>query len=157
MQFEHVLEVNRPGEAFPPLSREELWFGLLCRAEDARPFLPGLESCRIVARHDHQLTRELVFGTTIIRDHVSLLPPNRISFETEATQEHAGGNLTISIEESDTGELFLRFCYRTDFAEGTESTEEETKIVDVIRSAYHHADLDTLRVIREIARSGTMQ
>ena len=154
MQFEHVVEVNRPGEALPPLSREELWFGLLCRAEDARPFLLGLESCRIVARHDNELVRELAFGTTVIRDRVSLYPPDRICFETEATQEHAGGNLVIGIEESETGGLFLRFCYRTGFAG---DSEEEIKVADAIRSAYHHADLDTLRVIREIARSGKMQ
>ena len=46
MKFEHLIEVNdlaNPLQA--PLSREELWFGLLCRAEDARAFLPGLEAC----------------------------------------------------------------------------------------------------------------
>ena len=39
MKFEHLIEVNdlaNPLQA--PLSREELWFGLLCRAEDARAF-----------------------------------------------------------------------------------------------------------------------
>jgi hypothetical protein len=114
----------------------------------------GLESCRIVERRDNELLRELSFGATVIRNRVSLYPPDRIRFETEAAPEHTGGNLTISIEEPETGGLFLRFRYRTGL---TENGEEKTGIAEIVHSAYYHSDLDTLRVIREIARSGKMQ
>ena len=155
MLFEHTFEVNSPDEsALLFLGREELWFGLLCRAEDARPFLPGLERCRIIERYNNKLTRELRFGLKVIRDRVSLYPPDRICFETEATPEHVGGSLTISIEEPEADRLFLRFCYRTGL---DETGQKAANIAGIIRSAYYHADLETLRVIREIARSGKMQ
>ena len=47
LKFEHLIEVNDlANPLLTPLTREELWFGLLCRAEDARAFLPGLEACQ---------------------------------------------------------------------------------------------------------------
>ena len=49
MNFEHLIAINDPGNPLiPPLSREQLWEGLLHRIENPLPFLPGLESCAIV-------------------------------------------------------------------------------------------------------------
>jgi hypothetical protein len=150
LEFEHLLEVDDQTE---PISREDLWFGLLCRAEDARPFLPGLERCQILERHQNELLRELCFGQALIRDRVRWSTPDWISFEIEAMPGHAGGCLTISIEESETG-LSLRFRYRTDLPE---AGGEDEKYTDILRAAYYRSDLDTLRVIREIARSARPQ
>ena len=73
MHFEHLIEINdRDNPLVPDLTREELWFGLLCRAENPRPFLPGLDSCRIIERSDSELVRDLHFGATVIRDKVTL-------------------------------------------------------------------------------------
>jgi hypothetical protein len=150
LEFEHLVEVNDPKH---PISREDLWFGLLYRAEDARLFLPGLERCQIIERHQNELLRELCFGQALVRDRVRWSTPDWISFEIEATPEHAGGSLTISIEESETG-LRLRFRYHTDLPE---TNGDDAKYADILRAAYYRSDLDTLRVIREIARSGQLQ
>jgi hypothetical protein len=150
LEFEHLLEVDGLKE---PISREDLWFGLLYRAEDARPFLPGLERCHIVERHHDELVRELHFGQALVRDRVRWSAPDWISFEIEATPEHVSGCLTISIEESKTG-FYLRFCYHTDLPE---TNGEEAKYAEILREAYYRSDLDTLRVIREIARPGRVQ
>ena len=62
MKFEHLIEVNDlANPLLTPLTREELWFGLLCRAEDARAFLPGLEACHVVERGEDSLVRDLEF------------------------------------------------------------------------------------------------
>ena len=156
MNFEHLVVVNDPSDPLlTSLTREEVWFGLLCRAEDARPFLPGLESCRIVERSDDVLARELNFGAVVIRDSVTLTPMESIRFESEATATHAGGTLTISIEEPAPGVLALRFRYRTSLPEGAGSPDEA--YVDYVKAAYHQSDLDTVRVIRMIAESGHIQ
>lgn len=155
MKFEHLVEVNDLADPNAnTLSREELWFGLLCRAEDARPFLPGLDACRIVERSDNELLRELHFGPALIRDRVRLQELEWISFESEATAEHAGGSLTIRIEEPQPGALFLRFIYTTSLPE---AVGEDARYADIVRSAYHQSDIDTLRVIRMIAESGRLQ
>jgi hypothetical protein len=145
VEFEHLLEVNEA--AAPVLTRELLWFGLLCRAEDARPFLPGLDSCRIIARSERELVRELHFGAAVIRDRVILGAPDWIRFESEATAEHAGGSLTISIEDQG-GVLLLRFRYQTSL---NEAGSADANYADFVRSAYRQSDLDTLNVIRELA------
>ena len=156
MNFEHLVEVNDLADPQQDvLTREELWFGLLCRAEDARAFLPGLEACNIVERREGELVRDLHFGHAIVRDRVSFKTMEWICFESEANDEHAGGSLTISIEEPEAGSLFLRFRYRTTLPEGAGS--EDGRYVEFVRSAYHQSDVDTVRVIRMIAASGGLQ
>jgi hypothetical protein len=156
LKFEHLIEVNDlANPLLPVLSREEVWFGLLCRAEDSRAFLPGLERCIILERREGELLRELDFGQVSIRDQVFFSELEWISFESEATAQHAGGKLTISIEEPEAGMLFLRFVYSTNLSEANGS--EEAKYADVVRSAYHQSDIDTMKVIRMIAESGRLQ
>lgn len=153
MKFEHLIEVNDLGNPLlSALTREELWFGLLCRAEDARAFLPGLEACTIVARDEDALVRDLRFGSTVIRDRVTFSALEWIRFESEANAEHAGGSLTISIEEPQPGALFLRFRYHTTLPESAGS--EDGQYAGFVRSAYHQSDVDTVRVIRMLAESG---
>lgn len=156
MKFEHLIEVNDLANPLQdPLTREELWFGLLCRAEDARPFLPGLEACRIVERSDAGLVRDLDFGGVVIRDRVTFNPFDWIRFESEANAQHPGGSLTIRIDEPQAGALFLRFCYQTTLPETADS--DDARYADFVRSAYHQSDVDTVRVIRMIAASGGLQ
>ena len=156
MRFEHLIEVNDLANPLQNLlTREELWFGLLCRAEDARAFLPGLESCRIVERGDAHLVRDLHFGNTVIRDRVTFRSMDWICFESEANEEHAGGSLRITIEEPQKGALFLRFQYHTTLPEGAGS--EDGQYAGFVRSAYHQSDIDTVRVIRMLAESGGLQ
>lgn len=156
MKFEHLVEINDLTNPLQQaLTREELWFGLLCRAEDARAFLPGLERCRIVEHGEDALVRELHFGNTVIRDRVTFNALEWICFESEANDEHAGGSLTISIEEPQSGALFLRFRYHTTLPEGAGS--EDGRYAEFVRSAYHQSDVDTVRVIRMIAESGGLQ
>jgi len=156
LKFEHLIEVNDLANPLQePLTREELWFGLLCRAEDARAFLPGLEACRIVERGEGSLVRDLDFGSVVVRDRVTFSPLDWIRFESEANAQHAGGSLTIRIEEPQAGALFLRFCYQTTLPEASGS--EDARYADFVRSAYHQSDVDTVRVIRMIAASGGLQ
>jgi hypothetical protein len=156
VKYEHLVEVNDAANPLvEALTREELWFGLLCRAEDPRPFLPGLEACEIVARSDTGLSRVLRFGPAVIRDQVSFEAMEWVRFESEATAEHAGGSLTINIEEPQAGALFLRFCYRTTLPEGAGSVDGQ--YAEFVKSAYRESDIDTVRVIRMIAESSRLQ
>lgn len=152
MKYEHLVEVNDSANPLmEALTREELWFGLLCRAEDPRAFLPGLDRCRILARDDTSLQRVLHFGQAVIHDKVSFEAMEWIRFDSEATPEHAGGSLTISIEEPHSGALFLRFCYLTTLPE--EAGAGEGQYAEFVKSAYRESDIDTVRVIRMIAES----
>lgn len=156
MKYEHLIEVNDPANPLiRQLSREELWFGLLCRVEDPRPFLPGLERCEILARNQETVHRRLHFGAVAIEDRVTLMPLQSVCFEIQANAEHVGGSLTISIEEPQKGVLFLRFAYATGLAEKQGSEDEQ--YVEFVKSAYRESDLDTMRVIRMICESTSIQ
>ncbi|HEY6898006.1 MAG TPA: SRPBCC family protein [Rhodocyclaceae bacterium] len=150
MEFEHLVEINDPGNPLiEALSRDQVWSGLMHRVEDARPFLPGLDDCVILARHADGVERSLRFGQAEIRDSVRYLAGFWVSFETPAADDHGGGLLTIRIEEPAAGHLFLRFTYRTVFATGHE--QEDAAFSDYLRQAYEAADIDTVRIIRLLA------
>ena len=153
MYFEHLVEINDLANAdVPDLTREEVWFGLLCRAEDPRPFLPGLDACQILTRSDTALTRRLDFGQHVVFDAVRWEAMAWMCFESAATAEHPSGRLTITLEQPDPDKaaIFLRFAYRTGLGE---QDTEDARYAEFVRSAYHQSDLDTVRVIRQIAES----
>jgi hypothetical protein len=150
MKFEHLIQINDPGNPLiESLTRKQLWQGLMHRVEDPLPFLPGLESCTILERQATGLKRELNFGAALIQDQVTYEEGLWVRFDIPATESHAGGSLTISIEEPAEGHLFLRFAYQTTLAEAKFS--EDKGYVEYVKSAYHESDVDTVRIIRTLA------
>ena len=156
MNFEHIIAINDPGNPLiVMLTREELWSGLLHRVENAVPFLPGLESCTIIERNENSLLRELDFGPAVIHDHVTLADMHWVHFEIKPSETHAGGSLKITIEEPESGHLFLRFAYQTTLANSPNS--EDRAYIEYVKSAYHQSDVDCVRIIRTLAASGQPQ
>lgn len=156
MRFEHLIEINDPhNPLIPPLTRAELWRGLMYRVENPIPFLPGLDRCVILERQAAELRRELHFGATTIQDEVSFEEGQRVHFAIAPSDNHAGGELTITIEEPAPGHLFLRFAYRTTLAEGAQL--EDRGYTEYVKSAYHASDVDCVRIIRVLAAGGTPQ
>ena len=152
MQFEHLIAITDPGNPLVvPLTREQIWSGLLQRVENPLPFLPGLESCTILERTSEGLLRELDFGPATLRDHVTMVEAQWVRFDIVPSATSAGGSLTIDIEEPQPGFLFLRFAYRTALA----SDPEERAYVEYIKSAYHQSDVDCVRIVRTLAATIT--
>ena len=150
MKFEHVIQVNPHSDpSSVRLDRETLWLGVLYRAEDVRPFMPGVDECRIVERKENMLRRELYCGNLMIKDIVHYSAYNWISFESEATSGQTGGILTITIEEPERGDLYLRFSYVTTLDD--QKSDEDRVYADFVRSAYYQADVEMVRIIRRMA------
>jgi len=156
MQFEHLIAITDPDNPLVvPLTREQIWNGLLQRVEDPLPLLPGLDSCAILERTSEALLRELDFGPATIRDRVTMAEAQWICFDIVPSPSSAGGSLTINIEEPQPGFLFLRFAYRTALASTPDS--EERAYLEYVKSAYHQSDVDCVRIIRTLATEGTSQ
>jgi hypothetical protein len=156
MRFEHLVEINdfiQPAGTL--LTRDQVWSGLMHRVEDSRPFMPGLDECRILAREESGIQRCLRFGTTEIFDCVLYAEERWVCFESQATSTHGGGRLTILLEEPQPMHLFLRFIYETGFALGAE--QEDAPYADYLQQAYAAADIETVRVIRLLAAAGSRQ
>ena len=149
MNFEHLIQINDPtNPLLEALTRQQLWTGLMARAKHPVPFLPGLESCEIVEQSAAGLLRVLRFGQATIHDRVTWESEEWVRFDVVPAANHAGGSLTISIEEPETGGLFLRFAYRTSLPEAT--TGEALRYAEYVKSAYHESDIDTVRLIRDL-------
>lgn len=152
MQFEHLIEINDfSNPFFEILSREQVWQGLLHRVEHPEHFLPGLERCEILSRGDGGVERLLNFGAAAIRDRVTLSEGEWVRFDIVAGDTHAGGSLTISLEERRPSALFLRFVYQTNL---DSRAADDAQYIGYVKSAYEQSDIDTVRVIRTLATGG---
>src|SRR5512137_452669 len=78
MRYEHLVQINDPlMPLLDTLTRNQLWQGLVLRAEEPTQFVLGLENATIHS-HDirdgvHELTRTLDFGSFQVEDRVRLV------------------------------------------------------------------------------------
>lgn len=155
MKFNHLIEINMPDNPLVmKITREQLWRGLVLRAEQPTLFVMALDACEITARVANGLSRTLRFGTLRVHDHVTFTPPVQVHYQVPSQQEIPASDLTMTIEEPESGVLFVRFEY-DDHNDAGES-EEEAFYNDFRRQAYKEADIDTIRMIRQLAQLGEL-
>ncbi|MGF6759226.1 SRPBCC family protein [Paraburkholderia sp. GAS334] len=153
MNFEHLIQINDPLNPFvETMTREQLWEGLVLRAEQPQLFVLGLDSCTILSRTDSTLERELHYGQATVRDRVTLLASESVRYDILATESYVGGSLTMTIEQPDELQLFLRFKYETTLP--TADSEDERTTSEIVKSAYRESDIDTVRLIRQFVQGG---
>ncbi|QRX84283.1 SRPBCC family protein [Glaciimonas sp. PAMC28666] len=151
MKFTHLIEINDPlNPLIKPLSSEQLWRGLVLRAEQQMLFVPHLDGCQILEKSMDGLSRELQYGKLVIRDSVTYLPQLQVRYQVPPQGELLGSSLTMTIEQPQPHALFVRFSYADDVSGAVLSAEEE--MVDGYRrAAYLQADIEMIRIIRELA------
>jgi hypothetical protein len=148
LNFEHLIQINDPlNPLVESMTREQLWEGLVLRAEQPQLFVLGLDSCTILSRTDGTMERELHYGHATVRDRVTLTPNESVRYDILATDAHVGGSLTMAIEQPDALQLFLRFAYRTTLP--TADDEDARRTSEIVKSAYRESDIDTVRLIRQ--------
>ncbi|MGZ9711201.1 SRPBCC family protein [Glaciimonas sp. GNP009] len=153
MKFAHLIEINDPlNPLIKPLTSEQLWRGLVLRAEQPMLFVPHLDACQILEKSIDSLSRELRYGKIIIRDIVTYLPQLQVRYQVPPQEELLGSSLTMTIEQPQQDALFVRFSY-TDESSGTAISAEEEMVDEFRRSAYLQADIDTIGIIRELVDS----
>ncbi|MAZ08438.1 MULTISPECIES: SRPBCC family protein [unclassified Limnobacter] len=158
MKFEHLVQINDPSlPGIDWLTRQQLWFGLVARAWKPTRFVLGLEDAQVMQTSQEgnitTLARVLNYGPFQIEDTIELIEEDRTETRIVANQFCGDSTLTISIEEPESGELWLRFQYQvSDVPSSAGGSEVSSHDVDEIRKqAYRAADIDTVRMIRELA------
>jgi hypothetical protein len=155
MKFNHLIEINDANSPWiDPLTRAQLWRGLVWRAEQPVSFVVGLDSCEIVERLPDGVRRELRFGDLRIADRVTYEPLEWVRYDTQAQDEMPAANLVMSIEEPGLGALFVRFEY--DSGPNAQQGSVEALYDDFRKSAYEEADIDTISRIRQLALEGRL-
>ncbi|MBA3598489.1 MAG: DUF1857 family protein [Methylibium sp.] len=154
MRFEHLLHVNDPGNPrIAPMSRSELWRGLLVRVESPQRFELGPDRCEArVGESQEERVRSIHFGSLRFEDRVRLEPEQRIVFVPQPHEGAAPVHLTITLEEPAAGALFLRFVYSADGA----LSAEDKAVQGYREQAWLEHDRDMLRTLREWQRLGSL-
>ncbi len=151
MNFEHLIEVNAPGNPMiEPLSRNQLWQGLVIRAENPELSVMGLDACVVLERRTGYLRRELRFGRLRIQDEVFLSHMSEVRYDVMASENFPASSLSMRIEEPAPEHLFVRFTYTT-----TQEPDDEL-VVNHLKQAYIQTDNDTVAVIRELGKLGKL-
>ena len=155
MKFEHLVEINDlSNPMIEVITREQLWRGLVLRAESPKMFVSYIDQVAITDRTEVSMTREIQYGQLFVTDYVRLEHNNYVHYEVPAQNEIPPSTLRMSIAEPEPEHLFVRFCYEDSH---TAEEDEANEMYDEYRrSAYHEADVDTIRVIRELAEGGLL-
>jgi len=154
MRFEHLVQINDPlNPLIDPLTRDQLWRGLMRYIEAPVAFVEGLDRGTVIVRREDHLQRELQFGRHTVRDDVTLVPMQRIHIATRASAEIPAGSLTITIEDHGVELFFVRFLYET-FPMGHPPVGAQYR--EAVKEAYKLAGIDIIRRIREYAVEGRL-
>ncbi|MBV8624739.1 MAG: DUF1857 family protein [Herbaspirillum sp.] len=155
MKFNHLIQINDPlNPLIDSLTREQLWRGLVLRAESPRLFMPHLDDCQLSEKSMDSVCRALRYGDLVIQDKVIYLPQIQVIYEVPAQGEIPASRMSMTIEEPETDVLFVRFEYddgKPEDIDGSEAFYDNFR-----RSAYQEADIDTIRIIREMTQRGSL-
>ncbi|MNR93265.1 hypothetical protein D3C72_243160 [compost metagenome] len=153
MQFQHLVEINDPlNPLIDTLTRDQLWRGLVLRAETPKLFIPWLDECKVLSRTEDAISRTLRYGELLVHDQVNLTPLQQVHYDVPAQKDIPASSLLVTIEEPSPGALFVRFAYDT----GTSDDDMDAFYNEFRRSAYQEADIDTIRIIRQLADEGRL-
>jgi hypothetical protein len=155
MKFEHLIEINDPlNPLIDVLTQAQLWHGLVLRAEKPRLFVPHLDDAVIDERTDAGFRRRLRYGELVIEDRVVLVEQQQVRYEVAAQNDISASSLTMTIEAPTLDTLWVRFQYDDGHDAATDSAN--AMYDDFRRSAYQESDIDTIRILRELAAEGRL-
>ncbi|MBL0209614.1 MAG: DUF1857 family protein [Holophagaceae bacterium] len=146
------MAVNPPGVK-PLLTLGELWRGLEVKAEDPVPFVPGMESCKIVSRTDDGFIREVVVRGNTFQEALTFTPPVQILYKRMKGED--SGWIMNTLSEGPAGFL-LTYTIALSFTGVWPGSDEEKQKGDEVLFNYANALRQTLESIRSRMAEGTL-
>jgi hypothetical protein len=145
-------EVNAPGDKVA-ITREQMWKGLVQKAEYAVPFVPAMEDCRVLERYDDGFLREISLRGTVMRERIVFTPDVEVYFERVDPAD--GGWITNVISESVHG-LLLTFTFALTFPGVAAGSAEEMRLGDKVKASYVEAISATILETRRRVSEGVI-
>ena len=142
----HALPANEPGK--PVLSRDNVWDGLVLKADNALPFVPSMTFCEVTNRlSDTVFDRDIDFRGERFTERITLEKPHRVTFT-----RIAGPVLgTIANEiEGDGSDIQLRFSFALVVTGVEGGSAKEQEYADSMTGDYLKAVAATLAAMRRI-------
>jgi len=130
----------------PKLSRSDIWKGLVMKAENALPFVPGMATCNVVKRMPNGLVRDIIFRGEDARERITLYPEKKVVFVRES------GNVDGFIVNEILGDddLRLRFSFALQLVDAPSDSPEEREFRQIMERDYLKAVDATLGAIRKM-------
>ena len=146
----HALPVNVPDE--PRLDRQNVWDGLVLKANNALPFVPSMTFCEVTQRHsDTVFDRDIDFRGERFTERITLEAPYRVTFTRIAGP--VLGTIANEIESTDDGDLTLRFSFALVIHGVAGGSAEEQAYADSMTEDYLQAVAATLNAMRRLAEA----
>jgi hypothetical protein len=144
----HALPVNVPDE--PKLTPANVWDGLVLKANNALPFVPAMTYCEVTQRHsDTIFDRDIDFRGQRFTERITLEAPHRVTFTRIAGP--VLGTIANEIENTDDGDLALRFSFALVVVGVAGGSAEEQAYADSMTGDYLKAVAATLNAMRRLA------
>jgi Domain of unknown function (DUF1857) len=151
----HALPVNVPDE--PRLDRQQVWEGLVLKANNALPFVPAMTYCEVTQRHsDTVFDRDIALSMGQSRgqrftERITLEAPHRVTFTRIAGP--VLGTIANEIQSTDDGDLALRFSFALVVIGVAGGSAEEQAYADSMTGDYLKAVAATLNAMRRLAEA----
>jgi hypothetical protein len=134
-----------PGQ--PKLSRSDIWKGLVMKAENALPFVPGMAKCDVVQRTANGLIRDIIFRGEDARERITFHPERKVVFVRESG--NVDGFIVNEILGGD-NDLRLRFSFALQLVDAQSDSAEEREFRQIMERDYVKAVDATLGAIRQM-------
>jgi hypothetical protein len=142
------LEVNpRDGSTPVRLSREQVWTGLVRKAENPVPFVEAITSCVVLQQQEERLVREVLHNGETLQELILFFPQDRVEFV--RLSGRAMGQIKNIIEEDLAGNLYLRFTFDMVLQGVEPGSVAEQEFATGMEVSYLDAVRTTLRRMRE--------
>lgn len=140
------IPANEPGQ--PRLTRSDLWKGLVMKADNALPFVPGMAKCDVVERSASGLVRDIVFRGEDAREKITFYPESKVVFL--RLSGNADGFIVNEVLGGE-DDLRLRFSFALQLVDAPTGSEKEQEFRTVMERDYLKAVDATLGAIRKVA------
>ncbi|MDI9245390.1 SRPBCC family protein [Marinobacter sp. CHS3-4] len=152
MKFEHIVQINDLTKPeIPPLTRSQVWEGLVLRARRPDKFLVGVEDYEILEQTPGYLKRCVQLPGVEVIDEVRFFAEYQVDYSILPSETVPASSLVMDIEEPEPGALFVRFSYH---AGSIESAGDSMPYDEYLKQAYVMTDIDTVQIIRDLASTG---
>ena len=139
------IPVNGPDQ--PKLTRSDMWQGLVMKADNALPFVPGMAKCDVIERSANGLVRDIVFRGEDARERITFYPDQKVVFL--RLSGNADGFIVNEVL-GDGDDLRLRFSFALQLVDAPSDSAKEREFREVMERDYLKAVDATLSAIRKM-------
>jgi ketosteroid isomerase-like protein len=135
----------------PALHADDVWAGLLDKADNPTKYVPSITSCAVVDRFVGGLVRDIIHAGQPVREVITFHPKKLVHFQ--RTHGIARGTIDNEIGEDD-GALTLTFRFRIAVDGIDPGSPEEYEFARHMQDDYLDAVHTTLNAVRERVAAG---